>query len=108
MIEQTPLYVQITVWIMVAVMVLGVSVLIAMIFWAIWMAWKQHKNEQGGHTDEGGKDGRGGNGGRDRPTGKPPGGGGPDRSIDEQFHALADMIGKTIEIDEKEKEKVLQ
>jgi len=71
----------------------------------IWSERKKRKfppsEENGGGSDEGGGGGRWGT----KPKGNPPSG--PDRDMDQQFHAVADAIGKTMNIEEKNKEKVL-
>ena len=99
-----PGFVSAYIYLMVAMIVLAFLALIGMFIWAAWMAWKRRGNTPPGEIDDGG----GGGGGNDDPPRKPLPNGGPDRSIDEQFHALADAIGKTIQIEEKEREKVLR
>jgi len=85
-------------YLMIAAMVLAFAALV----WAERNGRKYGKpdEESGSGSDEGGG-GRWGN----KPKGSPPGG--PDRDMDQQFHAVADAIGKTINIEEKKKEKVL-
>ena len=109
MMEQPPIYFIVMVYIMESVTVLMAAAMLAGLVLVFWDLWKKHK--RGGQDGEGeGGDG-GGGGWTDRPSGTPPGGGGPDRDLDRQldrqFHAVADAIGKSIKIDENRKEKVL-
>lgn len=77
--------------------------LVADIFLAIWRRKHGHYGE-----DESDEDWDSGGGGwRDKPSGRPPGGGGPERDMNRQFHEVADAVGKTIEIEKREGEKVL-
>lgn len=66
-------------------------------------AWRKHM--RGGNDEE--EDGGSGGGGWTDKPGPPSGGGGggddPDRTLHEQFHAIADAIGKIIESEKKEK-----
>ncbi len=72
-----------------------------MIFWSLWEAWKKFRN--GGGEDGSWGPGRGG---KDwRPTGRPPGGGGPDPS-DYEISQTLDLIGRQIRVEEKEEEAV--
>jgi hypothetical protein len=104
MTEQAPAIVAAMVFLMIAMTIGMTAAMIVGAFMLIWDAWKKHKRDQG----EDGEGGDGGGGGwTDKPSGTPPGGGGPDRDLDRQFHAIADAIGKTIKIGEKDEEKVL-
>jgi hypothetical protein len=108
MIEQAPLYVRIIVWVMETTMIAGVVVMFIGFPLFAWYLWKKHKRDQeDGESDEGEGGWGGGGGWTDKPSGKPPGGGGPDRDIDKMFHEVCDAIGKTIKIEKKDKDKVL-
>jgi hypothetical protein len=83
-----------------------VMIAICLAFAALY--WAERNGRKYGEPDEesGSDDDNGGGGGKwDKPKGRPPSG--PDRDIDTQFHAVADAIGKTIQIEEKDKDKVL-
>ena len=87
----------------------GYIILIAVVLSLAALLWTERNGRKYGKPDEESDSGsdEGGGGGRwNTPKGRPPGGG-PDRDVDEQFHAVADAIGKTIQIEEKDKEKVL-
>jgi hypothetical protein len=103
MTEQVPGYVVVLVFFMIVVTIATVGAFVAGFMVWLWTAWKQHKRDQGGE----GEGGDGGGGGWTDKPGKGPNGGGPDRDIDRQFHAVADAIGKSINIEEKHGEKVL-
>ena len=104
MTEQVPGYVVALIFFMIVVTIAMFGAFVAGFLIFLWSAFRS-QNQDG---EEGEDDGWGGGGGwTDKPSGKPPGGGGPDRDIDKQFHILADAVGKTIEIEKKEQEKVL-
>ena len=89
-----------TVAAVLAAVITGISII-------VWGAWEKYKGNRQDGDDEG-ESGWGGNGGwTGKPSGRPPGGGGPGRDMDRQFHAVADAVGKTVKIEEKEREKVL-
>jgi hypothetical protein len=99
--EQVSNYIVVVVlFVVIAIFVLFVA-LVMDILLAVWRIRKY------GQDEDGDWDGGGGGGWTDKPSGRPLGGGGPDCDIDRQFHETANTIGKTIQIEEKNKEKVL-
>ena len=102
MTEQVPGYVVALIFFMIVVTIAMFGAFVAGVLVWLWTAWKNKPDQQDGEDDGNG----GGGGWNDRP-GKPPSGGGPDKDIDRQFHAIADAIGKTIKIEKKDEEKVL-
>ena len=89
-------------FIVVAILGLFVVLLVDSVV-ALWR-WKDRHDQDEDESDWGGG---GGGGWTDKPSGRPPGGGGPDRDMDKQFHEVADAVGKSVEIEKKTREKVL-
>ena len=71
----------------------------------LWSERKRRKYPESGEDGSGSNDDGGGGRWGNTPKGRPPSG--PDRDVDEQFHAIADAVGKTIEIEKSNEEKVL-
>jgi hypothetical protein len=107
MIEAAPWYVQAMMYSMIVMTIATVGVLVAGLLLMFNDAWKKHK--RGGNDEPEGGGWGGGGGWTDKPGPTPPGGGGGggDDDLHEQFHAIADAIGRVIH-EEKKKEKVLR
>lgn len=85
---------------------LGIAFVVAFVAFIVTKLIGHRGGFPEGEEGEGGGWG-GGGGWTDKPSGKPPGGGGPDRDIDQMFHEVCDAVGKTIKIEKKDEEKVL-
>jgi len=103
--DQIPGYAVFLVYLMEAAVILMAVTLVGIVVVAFWLAVKNNRNQQG----EQGDSGSGGGGSKGNSPGKPPKGpsGGPKTDMDEQFHELANAVGKTIQIEKKDEEKVL-